>query len=393
MDSAPPACGHPTGKVVHPPRESGAPTMVEPPAPVKRRQWFDRSALRADLRAAVPDATAALVITAGVFAWLYARVSSGTSMTLQVMPDLADADRYWMYWLCQAFGWSGLLWAWITVVLGLVRSSARPGWLRVPAARIERWHRTTSLTTIGLMFAHAAMFFAELVRTNQDGLGWAGRLGTSFAEVFVPGFYSSGTGRIAILIGLLALYLAIPLGLAYYLRRSTGARLWRALHRFVIVVYALSVWHTLLYGTNVWYDGAFRTLVWLLQLPVAALLLARLLAPARRGERLHLRDAAGRPGAVPLAARLAGRIAAASVVVGLLVVAATGRDGGRTPGVAGAGLNVSQAQVWAGLVVLLVALCAVTYRLRPARRAPAPEDAGAAAGSGAAAPGEGRERH
>ncbi|GAA3629406.1 hypothetical protein GCM10023079_19910 [Streptomyces chitinivorans] len=50
--------------------------------------------------AAVPDATAALVITAGVFAWLYARVESGASMTLQVMPDLADADRYWMYWLC-----------------------------------------------------------------------------------------------------------------------------------------------------------------------------------------------------------------------------------------------------------------------------------------------------
>ncbi|PJE94484.1 iron reductase [Streptomyces carminius] len=338
-----------------------------------RRSRFDWPALRADLRAAVPDATAALVITAGLFAWLYARVESGTSMTLQVMPYLADADQYWMYWLCQAFGWSGLLWAWITVVLGLARSSARPGWLRVSAVRIERWHRTTSLTTIGLMTAHAAMFFAELVRANEDGKGWAGRLSTAFAEVFVPGVYSSGTGRTAILLGLLALYLAVPLGLAYYLRRATGARLWRALHRFVVVVYVLSVWHTLLYGTNVWYDGAFRTTVWLLQVPVAALLLARLLAPARPGERLRVRDAARRSGALSTVSRLAGRVAVAAGVVVLLAVAATGRDGGRTPGVTGAGLNVERWQVWTGLAVLLAVIAVVVYRLRPARRGPAPE--------------------
>ncbi|GAA2408096.1 ferric reductase-like transmembrane domain-containing protein [Streptomyces glaucosporus] len=341
--------------------------MPETTTPAERRRRFDRSALRADLRAALPDATAALAVTAGIFAWLYARVSSGESMTLQVMPDLADADRYWMYWLCQAFGWSGLLWAWITIMLGLVRSGARPGRVGVPAARIERWHRTTGLTTIGLMTAHAAMFFAELVRGNEDGLSWPGRLATSFAEVFVPGFYSSGTGRIAILIGLLALYLAIPLGLLYYLRRTTGPRMWRALHRFVIVVYVLSVWHTLLYGTNVWYDSAFRTLVWLLQLPVAVLLLVRLLAPARPGGRLGPRDAARSPGPLS-AARLIGRVAAAATVVVLLVVVATGRDGGRTPGVTGAGLNVGQGQVWAGLAVLLVAVAVVAHRLRPARR-------------------------
>ncbi|WP_078592091.1 ferric reductase-like transmembrane domain-containing protein [Streptomyces megasporus] len=360
--------------------------IPSPTVPAARGRRFDRLALREDLRAALPDATAALVITAGIFAWLYARVASGASMTLQVMPELADADRYWMYWLCQAFGWSGLLWAWITIMLGLVRSSTRPAWLGVSVARIERLHRTTSLTTMGLMFAHALMFFAELVRADEDGAGWPGRLFTSFAEVFVPGFYSSGTGRIAILIGLLALYLAVPLGLAYYLRRATGARMWRALHRFVIVVYALSVWHTLLYGTNVWYDGTFRTLVWLLQLPVAALFLVRLLAPARRAERLRPRGAGTGSGPLWTAARLAGRIAVAAGVVVLLAVAVTGRDGGRTPGVAGAGLNVTQAQVWMGLAVLLATLCAVAYRLRPARlAAPAPAPPAPSAPSGPAA--------
>src|SRR5690606_16927414 len=64
-------------------------------------------------------------------------------------------------------------------------------------------------------------------------------------------------------------------------RRWMGPRVWQALHASIIVVYVLSVWHTLLYGTNVWYDGAFRTTIWLLQLPVAGLILVRLLAPAR----------------------------------------------------------------------------------------------------------------
>jgi hypothetical protein len=291
-------------------------------------------------------------------------------MTLQVMPDMADADLWWMYWLCQAFGWSGLLWAWITIILGFTRSSTRPKWLRVPAARIERWHRTTSLTTVGLMFAHAVMFFAQKVRDNRYDQAWPGRLSTSFAEVFIPGVYPSGTGTIAILIGLLALYLAIPLGLAFYLRNATGSRMWRALHRFIIVVYVLSVWHTLLYGTNVWYDGAFRTVVWLLQLPIAALFLARLLAPARRSERMRLRDADKRPGPLSAAARLSGRIAVAATIVVLLAVTVTGRDGGRTPGVKGAPLNVTQVQVWVGLALLVVVTAAVAYRLRPVRQAP-----------------------
>ncbi|WP_067970077.1 ferric reductase-like transmembrane domain-containing protein [Nocardiopsis trehalosi] len=328
---------------------------------------FDTPALRADLRAAVPDASAALVVTAAIFALLYRRVDTGASMTLDVMPDLADAGAYWMYWLCQAFGWSALLWAWLTVGLGLVRSSAHPHWLPVPAARVERWHRTTSLTTIALMFGHAFMFFAELVRGNEDGLGPAGRVWSAFVDVFVPGGYATGTGQVAILLGLIAFYLAIPLGLAYYLRRSTGGRLWRALHRFVIAVYVLSVWHTLLYGTNVWFDGWFRTLVWTLQLPIAALLLVRLLAPALPADRLRRHGAARTP-LLPVAVRAAGRGAVAAVVVVLLAVTATGRDGGRTPGAESAPPVVTEGMVWLGLAVLLAVIAAAVAAVRRAER-------------------------
>ncbi|WP_307852374.1 ferric reductase-like transmembrane domain-containing protein [Streptomyces sp. RM99] len=283
-------------------------------------------ALRGDLRSALPDATAAVMVTSLVFALLWARMESGTSDTVAIMPFMDDAGTYWMYLLSQAFGWSGLLWAWGTVMLGLLLSGPRPARLPVSRQVLERWHRTTSLTTMALMFAHALMFSAELVR-YETKVDWAERLWVGFADSFVPGWYDSGTGRIAIPIGQGALYLAIPLGLLFYVRHRIGANTWRRLHRFVIVVYVLSVWHTLLYGTNVWYGEWPRTVLWLLQLPVAALLLLRLLRPARRAERLGSpNEGAARPG---WWVRAAGRAVAGAVAIGLVIVVVSGRDGGR----------------------------------------------------------------
>ncbi|WUI03517.1 ferric reductase-like transmembrane domain-containing protein [Spirillospora sp. NBC_00431] len=336
----------------------------------RKGPWFDGAALRRDVRAALIDATAALVITFALFIWFYRRIASGSSATIQVMPFLADADKYWMYWLCQAFGWSGLLWAWTTVMLGLLRSSGLAGRLPVGTARLEKWHRTTSLTTVVLMFFHAFWFFADLVRENGDGLGAAGRVWSAFVDVFVPGGYATGTGRTAILIGLLAFYLALPLGLAYYTRRAIGARTWRVLHASILLVYVLSVWHTLLYGTNVWYDGWFRTTVWLLQLPVAALLLTRLLAPAHRPGQ----------GGLDRISRLVARAGAAATIVVVLAAAASGRDGGRTPGVDGADPTVTRPMIWIGLTVFAAAVTVAVYRARrlgaSQRTATAREEAG-----------------
>ncbi|MFH8562099.1 ferric reductase-like transmembrane domain-containing protein [Streptomyces sp. NPDC017988] len=305
------------------PGDDGA---IEPPS--RDRRPADRVSLRADLRAALSDAGAAVLVTVAVFAFLYVRMESGDSATVAVMPFMDDPGTYWMYLLSQAFGWSGLLWAWGTVMLGLLLSGPRPA--RPPVSRqvLERWHRTTSLTAMALMFAHALMFAAELVR-YETRLAWAERLWAGFADTFVPGWYDSGTGQIAIPIGQGALYLAVPLGLLFYVRHRIGANTWRRLHRFVIVVYVLSVWHTLLYGTNVWYGEWPRTVLWLLQLPVAALLLLRLLRPARRSEQLgplRRREGVSLPGR---AVRAAGRAAAGAVVVGLLIVVASGHDGGR----------------------------------------------------------------
>ncbi|MDT0444026.1 ferric reductase-like transmembrane domain-containing protein [Streptomyces johnsoniae] len=330
----------------------------------ERRARFDWAGLRADLRAAVPDASLALAITVLIYWLLYVRVENGSSATIQIMPMLADADEFWMYWMCQAFGWSAMLWAYITVIFGLMRSGPRPRWGWLPAARLERWHRTTSLTTIGLMFMHMFFFFTDQLRTNQHNWSFGRSLWTAFVDVFVPGGYATGTGRVAILVGLLAFYLAIPLGLAFYLRHRTGPRMWLALHRFVIVVYVLSAWHTLLYSSQAWYDGAFRTLLWALQIPVAVLLLVRLMAPARPGERLRARGPGRREHALPFSARVVGRIVVVATILGLVAVIVTGVDGGRTPEGGSPPPWPEKWVIWVGLLLFTLAIVTVILRLR-----------------------------
>ncbi|MFJ5265237.1 ferric reductase-like transmembrane domain-containing protein [Streptomyces sp. NPDC088387] len=299
------------------------PLVDGPAADAEPRQR--RPTLRSDLRASIPDGVIALIVTAAVFALLYVRIRAETSSTVSVMPFMTDTSEFWMYFLSQAFGWSALLWAWITVVLGLLLSGSRPSWLRLSGPRLERLHRTTSLNTIALIVAHALFFAAQLV--YSDTARWHSAIGTAFVETFVPGGYDSGTGKLAIPLGQAALYLAIPLGLLFYVRHRIGPKTWRVLHRFVIAVYVLSIWHTLLYGTNVWYDGLFRNTIWLLQLPIAALLLLRLLKPARRSEKLR-GPRGGSPAAWAL--RLTGRLAVVGVIAALIGVLVSGNDGGRT---------------------------------------------------------------
>ncbi|GAB3487071.1 ferric reductase-like transmembrane domain-containing protein [Nocardiopsis coralliicola] len=363
-------------------------TPTPPQDPARSRPHaprLDRRTLRGDLRRLAADTTAGLLVTGVFFALLYRNVASGASPTLEVMPHLADAPGYWLYWLCQAFGWSALLWSWVSVLLGLARAMRPLRVVPVSHARLEVWHRVTGITAIALMFGHIAAFFAELVRANEDGLAPAANAASAAVDTFVPGGYATGTGQTAILLGLIAFYLAIPLGLSFYLRSWTGTRLWRVLHRFVIAVYVLSVWHTLLYGTNVWFEGWFRTAVWATQLPVALLLLARLLAPLRTAEHLARTDL-GR-GARPSALfRGSGRLLAALGVLALLFVTVSGLDGGRARGADAGELLVTEPMIWGGLAVLLTVMAAVALAVRTERE----ERSGAAPepGTGAGAAGD-----
>jgi methionine sulfoxide reductase heme-binding subunit len=95
------------------------------------------------------------------------------------------------------------------------------------------------------------------------------------------------------------------------------------------VVYGFAVWHTFIYGTNVWYTGYQRTLLWVMQIPIAALVLYRLLEPLRRSERLPLQPGAllSRLSAMVML-RLGVRLVAAAAVVVLVGILVLDRTGG-----------------------------------------------------------------
>lgn len=286
------------------------------------RPWTQ--ALAADARAMVPDFSVGLLVTASVWLLFWWRIENERSETVQLMPHLADF-KFWSYWLCQAFGWSALLWAWGTTMLGLLVAGGRPRWLPGSTRTIEKLHRTTSLTVIVLTFAHIMMLFFRWVTVSEGSEPVVDAL----KYCFVPWTYYTGTGRLAFTLGSVAFYLAIVLGITYYFRSRIGVRTWRFAHRFTIVVYVLAVWHTFLYGTNVWFTGYQRTLLWAMQLPIAVMVVARLLAPLRRSERLPLQPGELASRLSPMVvARLAVRVVAAAAVVVLVGVLALDRTGG-----------------------------------------------------------------
>ena len=145
---------------------------------------------------------------------------------------------------------------------------------------------------LGLVLVHA-------VATAHDAMG------DDWTTAFVP-WQSSWTDAVpAYNLGIFALYAAVLLGPTYYLRQLLGVRCWRFLHRFVLVVYVLSVWHTLLLGVDFSHYPWVRTATWLAQIPLLALLARRLLqAPHSRGLAAATRGAVAGASLVALAAVL-----------------------------------------------------------------------------------------
>lgn len=297
------------------------PVIEEPTTAGPRRPW--RQALWADMKGAIPDATASLVLTGVILAVLWWRVENDRSQTIELMPTLATMD-YFPYFALQAFGWSALVWSWGTVILGLLVAGGRPGWLEVKTRTLEKLHRTTSLTVMALTLVHILLMTWS--RTFNDRWSVARSL---WETLVLFGWSGTPTGRWAIGVGLVAFYLAIILGLSYYVRHVVGVRAWRYLHRFSILVYVLAVWHTFIYGTNVWFTGWQRTLLWAMQLPIAYMFIARLLKPLRKSERLPLTPGGLAPRlGVMTVLRLGVRVVAAATIVVLVGILALDRTGG-----------------------------------------------------------------
>lgn len=220
--------------------------------------------LRGDLRRAIPDAAAALGLSGIVFAILVMRVRAGVDPALVEMPSMAQSGGVWPYSLSQAFGWAALLWSWATILLGV----SLPVWRRQGRSQlreiVERLHRSTSLTVVGLMLMHAVL------------LVWD-KMGDDLITIFVPWTTSYLPGRFPQALGILSFYLSIIFGLSFHLRDRIGFRTWQLLHRYLIpAVYILAVWHTFLYGSDVRAHNRLWFVVWGLQAPIVAAFVARI---------------------------------------------------------------------------------------------------------------------
>ncbi|QNK81635.1 ferric reductase-like transmembrane domain-containing protein [Nakamurella sp. PAMC28650] len=215
--------------------------------------------------------------------------------------------------LLQASGIVALVWAYAGLVLGLVISIRQParrggrprrmGWR--PA--VVNWHRQLNVAVVALTLLHALVY----------GIGVPGG---SLLVALVP--WTAKVDGLGYTLGVLSLYLAVLLGPSYYLRRYIGRRVWLVAHQLAAVSYALGLWHALFLGSDFRLTGIGRTLVAVLQVPLLALIVLRLLRPLRLSDQLSMKRRAGRfEETRHVALRIA--VAVGLAVTGLIVLVMT----------------------------------------------------------------------
>jgi sulfoxide reductase heme-binding subunit YedZ len=155
----------------------------------------------------------------------------------------------------------------MSVLIGLTMSTnviGRPGLKRTLASL----HEHIALTALLAIGTHGL----SLLGDHWLKPGWSG-VTVPFAMSYRPQF----TG-----VGIIGGYLAGLLGPSFYLRRRIGTRRWRRLHTLIVLVWVLSVAHTLGAASDahtVW----LQVLVFAPGVPIVYLLVMRVLRPAARG--------------------------------------------------------------------------------------------------------------
>jgi sulfoxide reductase heme-binding subunit YedZ len=161
---------------------------------------------------------------------------------------MGDPTHQLFWFASRALGIVAMAMLGISVALGLAMSgrlARRPG---MPA-KVKHFHEASTLVTLGLIAGHAGLLmFDSYLRPGLAGIT------LPFAMSYRPLF----TG-----IGIIAGWLAAILGLSFYARKWIGAKTWRKMHRFTIVVYLLALGHVVGSGTNGhswWMLGMLTTL-------------------------------------------------------------------------------------------------------------------------------------
>jgi sulfoxide reductase heme-binding subunit YedZ len=182
------------------------------------------------------------------------------------------APANYVWWLAgRSAGMVALLLVAASVILGLAMAArAIPPRRRGEAVRL---HQHLALLSLGAIAAHGLFLLADpWLKAGVKGI----------VVPFAIGYCPLWTG-----LGILGGYLAAILGLSFYMRRRIGARLWRRMHRFTVVVYVLGLAHALGSGT----DASIPTV----RYAMLASVLPVLFLFALRLQRSRSRGAASRP--------------------------------------------------------------------------------------------------
>jgi sulfoxide reductase heme-binding subunit YedZ len=167
-----------------------------------------------------------------------------------------------IFWIAsRSFGVVALVLASVSVGMGLamaMRAAKAPGAM----ARLKVLHEATALTALMFIAAHGlALLGDSYLRPGLAGI----------AIPFAMSHRPLWTG-----LGVIGGWMAVLLGLTFYVRRWIGPKLWRRMHRWTLAVWVLAVVHTLGAGTD---SGALWLVVITISTtaPVAAMAAVRLL--------------------------------------------------------------------------------------------------------------------
>ncbi len=202
------------------------------------------------------------------------------------------APIHLIWWLVsRASGIVALVLISLSVLMGLAMAArvlSRPAIKRA----VARLHEQVALVALFAITVHGLALLGD--HWLKPGL-------RGIAVPFAMGYRPSFTG-----LGIIAGYLAALLGPSFYVRKRIGARRWRKLHRFTVVVWVLGAIHTLGAGSD-------RSTLWLQCIvlapvvPIVYLLVLRLLPGEARSNAKGKRSGAVAGGSRPPVTSHAGR--------------------------------------------------------------------------------------
>jgi sulfoxide reductase heme-binding subunit YedZ len=174
-------------------------------------------------------------------------------------------SKFWAMPLIQASGMAAIFASYLAIILGLQQSRRAVGWLKLKYQEIDSLHRHLSILVLILVAVHAVSTYLDTTGSVCRGAFWFNQCTKPWPQAVW-----------AYNLGIFAFYLAVILGPTFYLRRKLGVQAWKYAHRFILIFYVASVWHTLILGIAVQdYPTFFRPLFWLAQIPVLLLIARR----------------------------------------------------------------------------------------------------------------------